>query len=404
MVDMVNSRFTALNATLDRWVRPTIRIGHHAQSAFHVCGYLGLALGILLTMSLVAAMGRPVWVMAAIIAASVLTFFGLALLTKLLTGEERLVFYHHAIAVLVVAVVLLRILRQPALPYLDATFLGLGLFLAFGRIGCLMAGCCHGRPGWWGVCYREEHAAAGFTPHYLGIRLIPIQALESLWVSATVATGSALVLAGSPPGAALAWCLVTYSAGRFAFEFWRGDPERPYWLGFSEAQWTSVGLVWCVAGAELLSPGLAEMRALRALHGAVAVGLVLAMLYVAWQRQRQGQGYRFLLPAHVEEFAAALGHVTSPAAPERLSVARTTLGIQISASQIWQAGKRIDHFALSSQSGLLTEKSAQALAGLVLRLRQSSTREVEFIRGDHGVYHLLIYSYARTEAGQPAAV
>jgi hypothetical protein len=183
---------------------------------------------------------------------------------------------------------------------------------------------------------------------------------------------------------------VTYSAGRFAFEFWRGDPERPYWLGFSEAQWTSVGLVWSIAGVELLSPGLAEMRTLRALHGTVAVGLVLAMLYVAWQRHRQGQGYRLLLPAHVEEFAAALGRATYSPTPEVVSVAHTTLGVQISASQIWQAGKRIDHFALSSQRSLLTEESAQALAGLVLRFRRSSYREVELVRGDHGVYHVLI--------------
>ena len=35
--------------------------------------------------------------------------------------------------------------RRPS-PYLDATALGLGAFLACGRVGCTLAGCCHGRP------------------------------------------------------------------------------------------------------------------------------------------------------------------------------------------------------------------------------------------------------------------
>ena len=71
-----------------------------------------------------------------------------------MTGEERIIYYRHEIAVMVVAALLLWLLRQPLLPYLDVTILGIGMFLTCGRMGCFMVGCCHGRPHDWGVCYR----------------------------------------------------------------------------------------------------------------------------------------------------------------------------------------------------------------------------------------------------------
>ena len=106
-----------------------------------------------------------------------------------------------------------------------------------------MVGCCHGRPHRWGVCYREEHAAVGFTPYFVGVRLFPIQAVESLWVFCIVTTGVTFVLNGRPAGAALAWYVVTYDLGRFCFEFLRGDPDRPYLWGFSQPQWISLLLM-----------------------------------------------------------------------------------------------------------------------------------------------------------------
>ena len=42
-------------------------------------------------------------------------------------------------------------LELPVLPYLDLTCLGLGIFLVCGRQGCLMVGCCHGKPCGWGI-------------------------------------------------------------------------------------------------------------------------------------------------------------------------------------------------------------------------------------------------------------
>jgi hypothetical protein len=240
-----------VNRTLDKLVRPHIRLGHRALSSFRICGYLGLACAVLLTMSLALRLKLSLWVMGVLAVEAVLTFFGLAMAAKILTGEERLVYYHHKLAVILVATVLLCLLRQPVLPYLDIMVLGVGLFLACGRVGCLMVGCCHGRPCRWGVCYGKEYSTIGFTPDFVGIRLFPIQALESLWVLGIVFVGSVLVLWGYPAGVATDWYVVSYAGGRFCFEFMRGDAERPYVWGFSEAQWTSIFLLWAVVWTEL---------------------------------------------------------------------------------------------------------------------------------------------------------
>jgi prolipoprotein diacylglyceryltransferase len=218
----------AFNQNLDTLVRPEVHVFHITRSTFVVCGYAGLALGTLLCMLLAMYQGLSLWISGLIVVTAGFTFLGLNMLTKVITGEERVVCYHHQIAVLLVTTGLLRLLGQPTLPYLDATMLGVGLFIACGRVGCLMVGCCHGRPHGWGVCYRPEHADAGFESYLVGVRLFPIQALASLWLFTAVLVGSGMVLLGYAPGEALAWYIVAYSAGRFCFEFIRGDPDRPY--------------------------------------------------------------------------------------------------------------------------------------------------------------------------------
>lgn len=98
--------------------------------------------------------------MIALVMAASFTFLALAMAAKIVPGKETLVYYQHEIAVMITATFLWRMLRQPVLCYLDVTILGVGLFLAFGRVGCLMVGCCHGRPSPWGVCYARFSSMA----------------------------------------------------------------------------------------------------------------------------------------------------------------------------------------------------------------------------------------------------
>lgn len=269
------------NQRLDHIVRPTIEWRSRSLSAFQVCGVTGLALAILLAMGLVSARGLSPWVMAALVGVAVGAFFVVAFATKIVRGEEQLVYYHHEIAVMSMAAAALWLLGQPVLAYLDATILGVGLFLACGRVGCFMVGCCHGRPHRWGVCYGHDHARAGFPGYLVGVRLFPIQLVETLLALTIVAVGSAMVLRGQPAGAALAWYIVAYDVGRFCLEFQRGDADRPYYRGFSEAQWISLGLTWAVVVA-----GAAGVLPAASWHVAAAVALTGLLAAAALKRRR----------------------------------------------------------------------------------------------------------------------
>jgi Prolipoprotein diacylglyceryl transferase len=345
-------------------------------------GFTGLLCAVALVFASAAHAGLRWSATAALVPVAVLTFLGLAMATKIVTGRERLIYNHHEITVLVMTAAFLRLRGLPILPYLDLTILGIGMFLAFGRIGCLMAGCCHGRPGGWGIRYSERHTEAGFPPYYQDVRLFPVQALESLWVLFAVAVGTVQVWSGSPPGTALAWYLVAYNLGRFCFEFLRGDPARPYWLTFSEAQWTSLLLLWIVAWAEL-----SRVLPLRSWHVGAALVLTLAMAALGPLLVRSSK-HRLLRPDHVREIVRIVEAGPSPA--DRVRVRRTSLGVQISQGRVAANGSVLAQFTFSLKQGCMTEPVARVLAREIARL-QRAAEPGELIPGGKGIFHLLIH-------------
>jgi hypothetical protein len=207
---------------------------------FQLCGLLGLVAALLLGVALAQHRGLSPLVITSLWAVSTLTFLAVAMAAKIVTGDERLVCYHHQAAVLAATAGVLLLTGQPVAPYLDIVAAGLGLFLAFGRTGCLMAGCCHGRPARFGVRYGEVHVHAGFPREFAGTRLLPVQAIEAVAAVLLAALACWLLLGGTAPGTAFAAYASGYAAARFLLEFARGDTGRHYWLGFSEAQWTSL--------------------------------------------------------------------------------------------------------------------------------------------------------------------
>lgn len=371
--------FALINRGLDRLVRTRVSVLGRRLPAFQVCGYSGLAVAVALALTLVARRGLPAWPMLAVVAAACATFFALAFATKIVTGEEALVYYHHEIAVVVVAALFLALLRQPVLAYLDATLLGVGAFLAFGRIGCLMAGCCHGRPSAFGVCYRGEHAEIGLPRYFVGVRLFPIQAVESAWVACVVAGGAAMIWRGAPPGAAFAWYVIMYDLGRFTLEWARADLGRPYYGGFSEAQWISLILTLVISTMEV-----AGWLPFAAWHPLVAAALALSMATVALARKvRGGDGHRIVEPAHVEEIARALQAEAAEApfgVPGRgPAVVTTSLGYRLSAGVTVAPDGTIWHWTLSTEGGPLRESSAEAFAAVFRRLWAGAG--IEVVRG-----------------------
>lgn len=103
----------------------------------------------------------------------------------------------------------------------------------FGRLGCLMAGCCHGKPtdAWYGI-----------EMVHLGYRIVPIQLFEALFLFALTALMVWMMKKG--------WLyqLPTYLAGygvwRFFIEYARADERGQTFVSFlSPSQLVSVAMI-----------------------------------------------------------------------------------------------------------------------------------------------------------------
>ncbi len=316
---------------------------------------------------------------------AVITFLCVAMLTKIITGEEKLTYYHYLIAISATTIALLIFLHQPILPYLDGTILGIGIFHFCGRIGCFMVGCCHGKPHRWGVCYTEEHRKVGFTPYLVGVKLFPVQLLESLFVLLVVVIGTALVLTSKyRPGEALAWYVIAYGAARFFFEFLRGDPERPYLAGFSEAQWTSLILMSLVTLGEFA--GKLPFHSWHA--GAVILMMVVMVVLSIKRKSNRAETFNLLLARHIQEVAGAVD-AAAMCTQTPISVGCTSLGYRISAGRIETPAGWIHHYTFSKKDGTISQQAAQALAELILKLKHLGSSG-EVVKGKEAVFHLLV--------------
>jgi prolipoprotein diacylglyceryltransferase len=184
------------------------------------------------------------------------------------------VWHEHEVVVLTVAVAVGFGVGQP-LRLLDVCGTGLLFVLTLGRVGCLLAGCCHGRRvtrSWGAVCYGSRHARAGLPAHLVGVALAPVQLVE--------AAGALLLAVGSvavdvlPPGALFVAAIAGRAGLRLVVELWRGD--HGWWsrLGLSTPQlWASgTAAALLVASAGRAVP-VGLWTAVPALAAALAVGI-----------------------------------------------------------------------------------------------------------------------------------
>lgn len=156
-----------------------------------------------------------------------------------------LVFYGGMIAGLAACLVFLRRRGIPFLPMFDAVSLGIPLGLAFGRIGCTLAGCCYGKPtaAAWGIVFSDPACLAP-----LHVPLHPTQLYESL--AGLVIFGILLATRDRfvTPGMRSWTMLILYGVARSVLEVFRDDP-RGFVGPFSESQIVSAVLVLYAAAS-----------------------------------------------------------------------------------------------------------------------------------------------------------
>lgn len=356
---------------LDRLARVHLTVFGRDHLAFRVCGVAGLIVAILQSLALAWARELSLWIVALLGCAAVAAFLVLAMGKKILTGEESLTYYHHQFAVLGVTAVVLWLLNRPIPPYLDIATVAVGAFLAFGRVGCLMAGCCHGRPSLRGIRYWRAHVLEGLPPCYEGVPLFPVQLAESWYVAATVAVCDVLLLGGAGEGVATTAYLAAYAAGRFLFELLRGDTGRRHVCGLSEAQWTSALILGAIA--VLQATGRLQGLTWTAAAGAV---LLLATLCFHWVRPLTAKQLRSV--AEAVRAPSYAGAVLSLPGGLRISVSMLPRDSEWRTIQTFsRAGKKLD------------ARTARHLAGFWLA-SDPNTRYAELREGNQGVFHLLL--------------
>lgn len=112
----------------------------------------------------------------------------------------------------------------------DCSTPSLVLGLGFTRIGCFLAGCCHGQPTDlpWGVTFPEGSQASHVFPDPVGtsVAVHPTQIYESLVGFALVPLALWLVKRRKFTGQAFLLIIPCYAFARFMLEFIRGDSDR----------------------------------------------------------------------------------------------------------------------------------------------------------------------------------
>ena len=372
---------------------------------FHACGAAGFVAAAAVAALLTRALRLSPGVMAAAAIAGVAILFALTYATTVITGREVIVNYHHLLAVSGVAALVARASGVPVVAHVAAFVVSLLAFLGFGRLGCLSAGCCHGRSARWGVRYGERHAAAGFPGQLVGVPLLPTQLMDAAWAFTAAAAGAVSLIRGASPGAVLVTAVAAYAAGRFVTEFLRGDGGRPRLGGLSEAQWTSLVLLCTAAGLAWLTRAGPRV----ALAGCAAMAVASTLGWLAVRSRVPAPERQLLDPDHVLELAGAVAvargemTVTGGRPPVAdIHLATTSHGVSISAGLVrGPAGPPVRHYTLSRDSRPLSDRAARLVAGAILSVRHPGCRG-DLVAGQaSGTFHLLVRT-AQPPAG-PAA-
>jgi hypothetical protein len=169
----------------------------------------------------------------------------------------------------------------------------------------------------------------------------------------------------------------------------RGDPERPYFFGFSEAQWTSLILMWLTVCSEL-----SRTLPMRPWHLGITLALLFLMVAVTLHRRfRPTPMHRLLHPRHIREVANALEYATSDQSSFKpgIRVSRTSPGIQISSAVTdGTAAEICAHYCLSCCGQPLTFDSAAILAKAICQI-QHHPPHFKLLPGNNHVFHCFIH-------------
>ncbi len=195
-------------------------------TSYEILGWIGI-ISALLVGILLAPLFQLHW-------STIVWMFVIGLLTTYIFNVVQLFFrkepehtlYHYFFILLASNGLVSIITGMPYAIIMDSFLISFSIIAGFGRIGCYSVGCCYGK--------RTEKGR------------FPTQFTEATFHIINASLGIAICLYFALPQGDIALLLTfNYAFLRFLLEYFRGD-LRPYFLGLSEAQWTSLALVFTV--------------------------------------------------------------------------------------------------------------------------------------------------------------
>ena len=140
--------------------------------------------------------------------------------------------------------------RLPVLRFADVLTPSVLVGIGFGRIGCLLNGCCFGDacelP--WAITFPADAnpyqvlVSRGFLERGQTLPLHPTQIYSTITAFLLAAATSLYFWRRSRDGSVLALGLVGYAIGRFVVEFLRGDELGQFGTSLTISQWISLGM------------------------------------------------------------------------------------------------------------------------------------------------------------------
>jgi phosphatidylglycerol:prolipoprotein diacylglycerol transferase len=177
----------------------------------------------------------------------------------LLQVSEGFVVYGGIIGGIFAGYLFCRRHKQNFLEYFDIVMPSIALAQGFGRMGCILAGCCYGLET--DSSFSLTFSNSQFAPNH--VRLIPTQPISSILDFLNCFALIFLSKRVKASGQIAGFYLIFYSAGRFILEFFRGDIERGTIGILSTSQFIAIFLF-------LFGVGIVIVRGLQARKAAKA--------------------------------------------------------------------------------------------------------------------------------------
>ena len=139
--------------------------------------------------------------------------------------DGGMVLYGGLTGAVIAGVAAVRIKKLPLGESADALITGAAIGIMLGRVGCLMSGCCYGRPtdAAWCIRFTNRHSAANSV---VGDVCVHPTQIYSILLLAAVFVFLVWLSRRKKFSGMLFWMFfLLYPAGRFVIEIYRGDPR-----------------------------------------------------------------------------------------------------------------------------------------------------------------------------------